>query len=196
MTANPKLLLEIEGDIWAKHINAPGIGNKIPWVKFHYEDIIAPLKKYGVDLLPMLGEPQIEPTSPPTIGFVIHSAVITPETQWFIDFLRANPNLKAMVFVLTANAPEIKAALGDFPIICIQAPTPLKKLFDLRLYAEIHNLSAMVFVGMGLWVTTAAAMKVAPVTTWLHDGSASRLGLADYEITTASDVPEYLRLML
>lgn len=192
MASQPKATLDIEAEVWVNRINAPGIDDKMPWIKLLYPEMIPQLRSHGHMLRPELDEAKvIHNPKDYRVGFVVHSAVIVPDTQWLIDFLKTKLPFTTFVFVLSPAAPEITAALaGVAKVTCVQAPTPMKKLLDLRNYVEIDQLSAMVWVGSPLWLTTAAAIPVAPKVFWAHSDAEGNSGLniCDLELSTADDV--------
>lgn len=141
---------------------------------------IAGLTEIGTRLRQHLGEVTPPTPGPIAIGFVVHNGSMTPETIFTINYLCVDDRpFKPIIFCLSPDAAAIRRDLPKIEVICIHGVTPMKKLLDLRLYAEIYNLSAIMFMGSPLWLATASGLgiKVGWINTYTFPDVAPDFGV-------------------
>lgn len=164
---DPKLGLDIEVKRWRENGFglAWGVNNLYP------DDVLVALKGVGAGIGAILEPLPVPDAADPVIGFILHSAALTTEATRLLEYLTNNIlPFKSIVYCLSQPAPDFAAAFkaAAIEVVCVQAPTPMKKLLDLRIYAAIHKLSVAVVVGPPIWLATAAAMPIAPRVLWFY----------------------------
>lgn len=166
MKTNPEITLDLEAQAYSSIIKATETAEHFGRC---YAELGPTLLEYGRKIgndLPPLEVSATPEGDAPVVGFIIHSAAILAHTKRLMDFLAGGPTrIRPIIYCLSPKDETFEANMGGFKVRFIKT-TPLKTLLDLRCYAEIDRVQAMVFVSLPLWMHTAAAMKIAPKLVW------------------------------